>query len=319
MVFGLCLLPFAIIALPFIWLGKKTKVVSETNDIYSYVKNNPMLGNDKTKLKNMTYVPKSEYLGFMLVKRYFSITGPTSIQAMTLEEATKHLNHCVKDLESEVRVLFGYNQKYDAWFVLFPSPIPQFATSTLHDVTRNNTGGSEDPLHYKYLSNSYSTYMREYELYKSVMTKDFYVPAEQCEIYYEPFKKHMEFVQNHNVSTLINLAELDAIYLMDNSMIKQLSVTAVKTNTLLVNCMKNAIGLSYYLPLMYFNTEMARLMVTILVVITAHYKRLRGAYEYFPNHQESLIRIAESMATNSHFKDGARIYNDILANRFKQV
>lgn len=319
MVLGLCLLPLAIIALPIIWLGKKTKVVSETNDINTYVKNNPVLGNENMKLKGMPYVPKNEYLGVYARQETFFRNNPTQSKEMSLEEATTYLNHCVKDFQSDVRVLFGYKQERDAWFVLYPSPVPQFATSTLHDVAKNNTGGSEDPLRFKVLSTRYAMHMERLDIYKNGMTNDFFVPAELCEVYYEPFKKRMELVQNHNVSTLINLAELDYIYLMDGATTKQLSSTAVKMNTLLTDCMKNAIGLSYYLPLMYFNVEMSRYKNNDPGSYYRALQKVDGAYENFPNHQESFIKVAERMATNSHFKDGTRIYNDILANKFNQL
>ncbi|MFJ7890509.1 hypothetical protein ACIQYL_20830 [Lysinibacillus xylanilyticus] len=114
-----------------------------------------------------------------------------SYNELTHEEAITVLNRAIPSLEDNSDFLFAFDEQYKCWYILFPNPIPVFASETLLD-----TRPEVSPFNFEKLSRAQLAFSTG----SSLATKPlFYVPAIPITFEYDTTKKiFIKLVSNHN-------------------------------------------------------------------------------------------------------------------------
>lgn len=166
----------------------------------------------------------------------------TSYKVLTQEEAVISLNRAIPSLQKNDEFLFAYDEQYKSWYLLFPNPIPVFASEALLDTKPEVT-----PFNFEKLSKAQLAFSTG----SITATKPlFYVPALPINITFDATNKiSMSLVANHN-GFVACLDKLTKLVKVNGSIANQIYDEAIK-NTGINALITKAHSYAYVIPLAY--------------------------------------------------------------------
>ncbi|MCM3318060.1 hypothetical protein M3603_15690 [Rummeliibacillus stabekisii] len=146
-----------------------------------------------------------------------AIGSDQTATTLSYTEAVTHLNRAVASIETDRQWLIGYQKDNDQFYVLFPNPLPVYASPCFKDKTENDddysTFGYKD-LRFKYdlhlmSNNPKDTY---YYLYSDTDKKapSFYVPAYKISYHWDDTSIQIDFRKRSYIDS-VNVEELTMI------------------------------------------------------------------------------------------------------------
>lgn len=159
------------------------------------------------------------------------------------EDAKKTLNRAISSLHENTEYLFGFDERYNHWYLLLPNPIPVFASETILDKRPEVT-----PFNFEKLS---LAHLRCSTGYKYAQKPVFYVPAMPLNFVFDPTTQHISMapVANHNgyIVGVDNLAKFVKV----NSKAAQKVYEVIANNKGIQSSVKKAHAYAYTIPLAY--------------------------------------------------------------------
>ncbi|MEV6689632.1 MULTISPECIES: hypothetical protein [Bacillati] len=166
----------------------------------------------------------------------------TSYRVLTLEEAVITINRAISSLKENDEFLFAYDEKYKSWYLLFPNPIPVFASEALLDSKPEVT-----PFNFEKLSKAQLAFSTgSIQAIKPL----FYAPALPVSITFDATNKiTMSLVANHN-GFVACLDKLTKLVKVNGSIANQIYEDAIK-NVGINELITKAHSYAYVIPLAY--------------------------------------------------------------------
>ncbi|MGE7983626.1 hypothetical protein [Solibacillus sp. NPDC093137] len=293
-IIGMVFLPFVLIASLITKFLRLIGVMKKENSFQAYVHGNEQLkevyygeGKKASFITKNAEVNKDDYF-----KLYSAQQGNAlRYEEVSLEEATKILNKAVPSLERNDEFLVGYHAMYEQWVMLFPNPVPVFASETILDKRPEAT-----PFNYEELS----TAQLAHKLNPHAPKPKFHVPATAVKIQYDYVDKKIicglpmdSFAQ---VACLDSLSKIAKISGSDAKKMYEIAIQKVGVRSLV----NKAHTYAYLIPLAY-PMEMSKFMDNSCV--NSYYKALQDV----PNvqllaetYKDSVITELGSKSRNGH-------------------
>lgn len=175
--------------------------------------------------------------------------------AISYNEAVTYLNHAVASIEADRNWLVGYQEDTDQFYVLFPNPLPVYASPCFKDKQVMNYADNS-PFGYKELRDKYTYYLFSQKKDLSYLCTEsdkippsFYVPAYKFSYKWVNSKIVFE-IEDRKIPESLNIERLTTIKKLDGSSIRELFEQIAKQPTVF-KAIKNAHIRSYLIPVAY--------------------------------------------------------------------
>lgn len=211
---------------------------SRPQTVQEYAREKSVAKKGSIKLKQPV---EQQYLELLTIQE--SRQGhPTSYVEVTLEIAQKVLNRAIPSLELNNEYLFGFDEKYNTWYILLPNPIPIFASEAVIDTRPEIT-----PFNFEKLSKAQIGYTTNAYASKPL----FYVPALPIKFDFDSTKQiiSMSSWVNHN-GFIACVDSLSKIVKINGAVAKQVYEEVTKKVGIQA-LVKKAHAYAYTIPLAY--------------------------------------------------------------------